>query len=157
VGQVLGEDIAMNVEFFIIREEWNRYLVLPDKAPLRVRMSPLNFNLEGGKMGTEFSQQLKMMPRPDDKGEPSADQTIQAGDIVKSIEFQRIFESINIYDVPTARKLIIIKPILKTFSMTSKFDPKGDRIYQAEFHLAIAPIDYPPEASELPSKSPKVS
>lgn len=143
----------MILDFFVIREEWNRYLLLPGKMPLRIRMSPVGFNVEGGKIGVEFAQTLKMTPKENDKGIPSADQTIRGEDIVKNIEFDRVSESLNIYDVPTARKLVICKPILKTFSMTRKFDLKGDRIYQCEFHLAVAPIDYPPEASELSSKA----
>ena len=142
----------MIADFFVIREEWNRYLLLPDKIPLRIRMSPVGFNLEGGKVGIEFSQTLKMTPRENDKGTPSADQTIRNEDIVKNVEFDRVFESLNIYDVPTVRKLVMCKPILRTFSITRKFDLKGDRIYQCEFQLAIAPIDYPPEPSELSSK-----
>jgi hypothetical protein len=142
----------MITDFFIIREEWNRYLLLPDKSPLRIRMSPVGFNLEGGKVGMELSQTLKMNPRENDKGAPSPDQTIRNEDIVENMEFERVFESLNIYDVPAVRKLVMCKPILKTFSITRKFDLKGDRIYQCEFQLAIVPIDYPPEPSELPSK-----
>lgn len=139
----------MIADFFVIREEWNRYLLLPDKIPLRIRMSVVGFNLEGDKMTAEFAQTLKMTPRENDKGTSSADQTIRVEDIMRNIEFDRVFESLNIYDVPTVRKVVMCKPILKTFSMTRKFDLKGDRIYQCEFHLAIAPIDYPPEASAL--------
>lgn len=105
-------------------------------------------------MSTEFAQLLKMTPRENDKGPPSTDQTIQKENLVKNIEFERVFESLNIYDVPSVRKLVIIKPILMTFTMTNKFDLKGDRIYQAGFNLAIAPIDYPPETSELSMKPP---
>ncbi len=147
----------MVADFFIIREEWNRYLLLPDKIPLGIRMSPVGFNLEGGKMGVEFSQTLKMSPKENDKGTPSADQSIRDEDIVKNIQFERLFESLNIYDIPAMRKLVMCKPILKTFSMTRKFDSKGDRIYQCEFHLAVAPIDYPPDSSELSSRSSNVS
>lgn len=147
----------MIADFFVIREEWNRYLLLPDKIPLRIRMSPVSFNVEGSKINAEFSQTLKMTPRENDKGTPSADQLIRKEDIVKMIEFDRVFESLNIYDVPTVRKVVMVKPILMAFSMTRKFDSKGDRIYQCEFHLAVAPIDYPPEATELGSKSTKTS
>lgn len=103
-------------------------------------------------MTTELAQLLKTIPKENDKGPPSTDQTIQKESIVKNIEFERVFESLNIYDIPSVRKLVIIKPILMTFSMTNKFDAKGDRIYQAGFNFAIAPIDYPPEASELSMK-----
>jgi hypothetical protein len=115
-------------------------------------MSPISFKLDGGKMTAELSQLLKTIPRENDKGAPSTDQTIQKENIVKNIEFERVFESLNIYDIPSVRKLVIIKPILMIFSMTNKFDAKGDRIYRAGFNLAVAPIDYPPEASDLSIK-----
>ena len=136
---------------------WVRYLLLPDKTPLRIRVSAVSFDFEGGKAIADFSQMLKKTPTDEDKGTPSADQSISDRDVLKNIDFERVFESLNIYDVPKARKFVICKPMLKAFSMTNKFDSMGDRIYQCAFTFAVAPIDYPPEASELspkPSKSP---
>lgn len=141
----------MITDFFVIREEWNRYLLLPDKVPLRARMSPVSFNVEGGKVHVEFAQILKITPKESDKGSPSTDQSVRKEDILKTIAFDRIFESLNIYDIPTVRRLVMCKHSLTTFSMTNKFDSKGDRIYQCEWQLAIAPINYPPEVNSKSS------
>jgi hypothetical protein len=140
-------------DFSIIREEWNRYLLLPDSIPLRLKVFLINVTVEGDKAGFEFSQFMRMPPQPEDKGTPSANQTITDQDILKKMEFERVYESLNVYDVPKIRKLVVCKPILASFSKTGVFDSKGDRVYQSFFKLAIAPIEYPPEDSEFSSES----
>ncbi len=140
-------------EFFVIREEWNRYRLLPENISLRIRISLVSVNFEGDKVHVEISQIMKKPPIPEDKGPPSENQSIAEKDILKEMQFERVFESLNIYDIPKMRKLLMVKPILESYSMTKKFDAKGDRFYQSKFRLAVAPINYPPEASEAISGS----
>lgn len=140
----------MSEDFFVIREEWNSYGLLPTHDKLRVKVMLSGVQLAGENQARfEFSQIMKKEPSTDDKGTPSSDQTVTPEDAVEHVTFERIFESLNIYDCPSLRKLIMVKPILVTFTKSSKFDSKGDRIYVLDFRMAVSPIDYPPEASEI--------
>lgn len=142
-------------DFLIVREEWNQYRILPDNAPLRVRISVLSVNAVGDKVSVEVAQIIKRPPlNTEDKGPPSADQSITDQDILENLKFEKDFESLNIYDLPKLRKIVLCKPTLKTLATTKKFDSKGNRLYQFGFQLAIAPIDYPPENPSTPSISP---
>jgi hypothetical protein len=134
-------------DFLTIREEWNRYRLMPESLTLRAKVYPVEIKSVDGKIQFEFAQIFRREKSEDeeDKGSPSADQTITDADIIKVWEFERVYESINIYDVPRIKKLILCKPVLESFNMTGKFSAKGKRMYRTTFRLAVAPIDYPPD------------
>ncbi len=102
-------------DFFVIPEEWNRYKLLPDKVSLRIRMSPVSFNVEGlGKVNVEFGQILNKSPKEGIRA-PSQNQSIGKGGILKALTYERVFESLKIRDVPSVRQIMLCKHSLLTF------------------------------------------
>jgi hypothetical protein len=139
-------------DFVVVREDWNKYSVLPEQQDLRIKVSLTSVKIEGvdekgvGKITCNFSQLLDNEKWRADKGPPSESQLITTDDIELELKFDRKYESINIYDVQSTQMILLCKPILDSILRTKKFDATGSRIYQTGFHLAVAAIPYPKDS-----------
>jgi hypothetical protein len=156
----------MPEQFLIIREEWNRYKLLHDNTELRIKLPLVSMKVEkkdtaGGTGALSFTQIFFKEETPEDTGPPSHDQSITEQDVVEEIKFESIIESVNIYDFPSIKNLLVCRPSLVKITRTNKFDANGKRMYQYETRMSIASVQYPPplptnmKEKEPASKTPE--
>ena len=136
------------INFVVIRDDWSEYKIKDDGLTVKVRMSLTELIDTGIKKGKasklKFGTKASFFkePNPEDKGEPSENPKISDEDIMGELEFEKIREPLNIYDVPD-KFLIILRSSLDKIKKTSKFDANGKRIYQFGVENALNVVPYP--------------
>lgn len=147
--------------FITVREEWNRYL-LSDKTELKLKISMSGVTVQGkyeatgtGQAASSFTPVFYKEPSSEDKGQPSTPPVLTDSDPLRELGFETQHESINIYDVPSIRNLLICRPQLAKIYASDKFDQNGSRIYRYETKMLLAVVPYPkvPKESTISTES----
>ena len=136
------------LNFTIVREDWSTYRLKDTGSLVKFKVSMSDLIDTGRRKGKapelNFTSNTVFFkePSPDDKGEPSDSSKIEEGDIIQDLQFEKIFEPVNIYDVPE-KFILLVKQRLKDIKKTKKFDLKGNRIYQSGVECDINIVNYP--------------
>ena len=135
------------LDFSVIRESWSEYK-LANNTTVKVKASISAIIDTGKKKGKlkevkiGFQNQFFKQSSPDDKGEPSENTKISEEDIVEELEFEKIREPLNIYDVPEDF-ILLIRTSLTELKKTRKFNSKGSRIYHYGIDCPVSIVQYP--------------
>lgn len=145
----------MITPFLTVREEWNKYK-LSDGTQFKFKI-PLSsvtiVSMQEKKANASFAQLFVKDPCPDDKGSPSPNPIVTDADIIEKLKFEREFESLNIYDIPEIRQILLCGPYLESVEKTGKFDTTGNRIYRYNLKANISNVPYPTKKTDEPPKS----
>jgi hypothetical protein len=137
-----------SLDFLVVREDWSEYKLVRTGEHVKTKAAVTNIIDTGRKEGKKFEARLGFTnmffkaPMPDDKGEPSADTKIADGDIIEDMQFEKIREPLNIYDVPE-KLILIVKGELTELKKTAKFDASGNRIYHYGIACDVSVVEYP--------------
>ena len=135
------------VDYTTVREDWSEYKT-NDGTSVKVKLT-LTELIEIGQRTGKFKFGIKgimfKQPTPDDMPKPDEKQDDE--EKVETIEFTKVRDSLNIYDVPE-RFLFLNKPKLEKLEKTNKFNSKGKRIWKYLIGCAINIVKYPDEKSE---------
>ncbi|MGD0330395.1 MAG: hypothetical protein ABSB40_08130 [Nitrososphaeria archaeon] len=144
------EEKRKRLSFSTVRENWNEYKLIDTGSLLNIKVV-LKEVVDIGqkdKQVLDFKTEVESFkePLPDDKGEPSKDGEPSfipmAKDELESLNFERISEPLNIYDIPN-KFLFLLKPVLDKVEKSNKFDKEGNRIYLYDVKCAPIIVEYP--------------
>ena len=136
------------LDFSVVRESWSEYKVVNDGTIAKIKASISEVVDTGQKKGKSqrvrfgFQSQFFKQTTPDDKGEPSETQKTSEEDIIETLQFEKIREPINIYDVPE-KFVLLTRTTLKKLRKTRKFNSQGNRIYNYELVCDVNVVAYP--------------
>ncbi|MCK4474713.1 hypothetical protein KAU30_02625 [Candidatus Bathyarchaeota archaeon] len=136
------------LDFTTVREGWSEYKLTEDGSEIKIKVTIteiVDTGIKEGKVhklrfGTQnlFFKELSS----NDKGEPSETPDISKEDIIQDLEFEKVVEPINMYDVPEKLVLLVNSKLLK-IEKTKKFSSAGNRIYRTDIACAVSAVPYP--------------
>jgi len=135
------------LDFLVIREDWSEYKLVTDGTKVKIKASVSDI-VDVGKKGKKrevrlaFNNVFYKEVSADDKGEPSENPIISEEDVIQELEYEKIREPLNIYDVPN-KFIIIVRTSLTELKKTRKFDSKGNRIYHYGISCLVNVVEYP--------------
>jgi len=132
------------IEFKVVWEDWDVYK-LENNLLLKVKI-PLTRITDSGERDAEGNAKLSFDGSPllrvqgdIELNEPSQDQIIDlTKDLVKKLNFEVISEGVQIYYIPEAKQLLMLKYNPQEIWQTSKNDQDGYPIHHVNAKISIS-------------------